>query len=127
MDKNKIIRRLQSARHLLSADDDRIDLDCCRLALGNIEEAIEELRKPSWVSLRDVLPEAGQCVLVCDEAAPSDMWFGHLTDRMNFIGKSSGLCSLPPLREFTHWQYIEPLQITDNKFVVCRENLQGIQ
>lgn len=45
MDKNKIIRRLQSARHLLSADDDRIDLDCCRLALGNIEEALEELEK----------------------------------------------------------------------------------
>lgn len=45
MDKNKIIRRLQSAKHLLSGDDDRIDLDCCRLALGNIEEALEELEK----------------------------------------------------------------------------------
>lgn len=45
MDKNIIIRRLQSARHLLSDDDDRINLDCCRLALGNIEDALAELEK----------------------------------------------------------------------------------
>lgn len=44
MDKNIIIRRLQSAKHLLS-DDDILDLDCCHLALGNIEDALAELEK----------------------------------------------------------------------------------
>lgn len=110
MNKTKITRALLTARNLLTGDDDRIDLDCTRLALGNIEDALQELAKSEWHSITESLPPFGVDVLVCNENDPDDIWWSHRSDNPTVVTDSYGFCNYL-LSGVTHWRKVEKLKV----------------
>ena len=75
-----------------------------------INETLEELSTPDWISVEDELPKLGEDVLVCNKENPGDMWFCHRTSPKDSVTDKHGFASRMAWEEITHWRRIEKLE-----------------
>ena len=77
--------------------------EACKMGAEALRELdAKEKQKPmtEWISVKDRLPEIGECVLTLDK-------WGHIRDRELFMFKSGFICFRPdglvPVKDITHW------------------------
>lgn len=73
-----------------------------------LENALEELSKPDWISVKDKLPPYEKSVLVCNESDPDDIYFSHRSCNPVVITDSDGWCNYFVF-PITHWLEVENL------------------
>lgn len=89
----------------LSFGDDKHNAPL-RKANGLLHDALIEIEKSDWVSVKDRLPDLDDSVLVRNENDPEDMWFAHRTDRNDVVVDKNSF-AVGYNSEITHWQKIE--------------------
>ena len=73
-----------------------------------LENALEELSKPDWISVKDKLPPYEKSVLVCNEKDRDDTWFCHRSCNPVVITDNDGWCNYFEV-PITHWLEVECL------------------
>ena len=75
MDKKKVKELIEKAMSELNTTDIGI-----LRTQSILEEALEELIKPDWVSVENGLPNEEEYVIVCNETNPDVVWFSYITE-----------------------------------------------
>ena len=71
-----------------------------------LENALEELSKSDWISVKDKLPPYEKSVLVCNENDRDDTWFCHRSCNPLVITNVDGWCNYFEV-PITHWLEVE--------------------
>lgn len=104
MDKKKVKELIEKAISELNTTDIGI------LSTQSIlEEALEELIKPDWVSVEDGLPDEEEYVIVCNETNPDLVWFSYITEDCDKADRN-GFRKTLKYDTVTHWKPIGKLK-----------------
>lgn len=113
MEKKKVKAMIEDAISrlaILHADEG----DSCEHIIKILENALEELSKSDWISVKDKLPPYDESVLVCNENAPDNIYFCHRSCNPVVITNVDGWCNYFQV-PITHWLEVECLDNATTK------------
>lgn len=105
MDREKIKSLLGQA--ILRVNEVVPDFEDLDKVLPLLKQAIDELDKSDWISVKERLPEFGEEVLVTNEE-DKDMWFCHRSNDPSVKTEEYEFCNYIGI-PVTHWQEIKEL------------------
>lgn len=112
MDKEKIKEILEDTLLMTETIEgfDKGDTERLLDVRHKINEALEELSAPDWISVEDELPDMYQTVWVCDGDDHDEVWTTHRTDPDVLPIDINHFASPVPGKTITHWRTIDKLE-----------------
>lgn len=111
MDKKKVIELIEDTILMVDTIEGFDDGDTEQLlnVRRKLNDALEELSKPDWISVEDELPPYNEEVLVCSKKCPNVTWVDSRDPNMLIL---NGFRQERLFRNtITHWRKIDKLEV----------------